>query len=113
MILRKHVTYPKEFVVNDIKLQVEDYIELLGVTIDKNLNFSRHLQKLCKSAKYKLMTLKRLRLFISEKKALLLAKTFICSQFNYCPLIWMFCDKYHNSRINKIQKRTNTSKCFL
>ena len=88
MFLSKHVTYPKEFVVNYIELQVEDYVELLGVIIDKNLNFSRHLEKLCKSAKFKLMTLKRLRPFISEKKALLLAKTFICSQFNYCPLIW-------------------------
>ena len=38
MFLSKHVTYPKEFVVNDIKLQVEDYVELLCVTIDKNLN---------------------------------------------------------------------------
>ena len=55
MFLSKHVTYPKEFVVNDIKLQVEDYVELLGVIIDKNLNFSRHLEKLCKSAKFKLM----------------------------------------------------------
>ena len=100
MFLNKHVTYPKEFVVNDTKLQVVDYVELLDVIIDKNINFSR-LEKLCKSAKFKLMTLKRLRPFISEKKALLLAKTFIYSQFNYCPLSWMFCDKYHNSKINK------------
>ena len=69
MFLSKHVTYPKEFVVNVVKLQIEDYLELLGVTIDKNLNFSRHLEKLCKSAKFKLMTLKRLRPFISEKKS--------------------------------------------
>ena len=68
MFLRKHVTYPKEF-VHDTKLQVEDYVELLGVTIVKNLNFARHLEKLYKSAKFKLMTLKRLRPFISEKKA--------------------------------------------
>ena len=47
MFLSKHVTYPKEFVVNDIKLQVEDYVEL-GVTIDKNKNL--------KSAKFKLVT---------------------------------------------------------
>ena len=38
--LSKHVTHPNEFVVNYIKLQVEDYVELLGATIDKNQNFS-------------------------------------------------------------------------
>ena len=51
MILSKHVTYPKEFVVNDIKLQVEDYVEVLGVTLDNNLNVSNHLEKLCKTPK--------------------------------------------------------------
>ena len=106
MFLSKHITYPNEFLINDIRLQVEDSVELLGVTIDKNLNFSKHIEKLCKRANFKLMAMKRLRPYISEKKALLLAKTFICSQFNYCLLVWMFCDKYHNSKINKIQKKT-------
>ena len=29
ILLGKHVTYPKEFIVNDIKLQVGDNVELL------------------------------------------------------------------------------------
>ena len=34
-----------------------------------------------------------------------LTKAFVISQFNYCPLIWMFHNRALNNRINKIHKR--------
>ena len=34
-----------------------------------------------------------------------LMKAFIISQFNYCPLIWMFHSRQLNNRLNKIQER--------
>ena len=30
---------------------------------------------------------------------------FITSQFNYCPIIWMFCQRKSNNLINKIHER--------
>ena len=35
-----------------------------------------------------------------------LMKAFKTSQFNYCPLIWMFHSRQLNNRINKIKERT-------
>ena len=32
-------------------------------------------------------------------------KSFINSQFNYCPLVWMFYSRYLNNKINKLQER--------
>ena len=32
-------------------------------------------------------------------------KSFIASQFAYCPLVWMCCDKTSDSRINHLHKR--------
>ena len=32
-------------------------------------------------------------------------KSFIASQFAYCPLVWMCCDKTSDSRINHSHKR--------
>ena len=32
-------------------------------------------------------------------------KTFIRSQFNYCPLVWMFHNRTLNNKINKLQER--------
>ena len=39
-----------------------------------------------------------------DKKRLLL-KSFIESQFSYCPLIWMFCSRKMNAKINHIHER--------
>ena len=32
-------------------------------------------------------------------------KAFIMSKFSYCPLIWMFHDRYVNAKINQIHER--------
>ena len=39
-----------------------------------------------------------------DKKRILL-KTFIISQFNYCPLVWMCHSTGLNNRINNLHKR--------
>ena len=33
-------------------------------------------------------------------------KTFIISQFNYCPLVWMFHNRMLNNKINNLHKRS-------
>ena len=40
---------------------------------------------------------------LAKRKSLM--KAFITSQFNYCPLNWMFYSKQLNNQINKIQER--------
>ena len=40
---------------------------------------------------------------LAKRKSLM--KAFITSQFNYCPLIWMFHSRQLNNRINKINER--------
>ena len=32
-------------------------------------------------------------------------KPFIESQFGYCPLVWMFCGRQENNRINHLHER--------
>ena len=43
--------------------------------------------------------------FMSEDKLKLIMKTFIESQFNYCPLLWMCHSRTLNSKINKLHER--------
>ena len=106
MFSSKHITFPTNFMINNINLDVESCIVLLGLKIDCNLTFSEHIFDLCKKAGGKLAALKRIRNFISKDKAALLASAFVMSQFNYSPLTWMFCTKGDNAKINKIHKRT-------
>ena len=81
-------------------------VKLLGVTIDNELKFKKHVEDLCKKASYKLHVLRRIRGYLTVEKARILANAFIDSQFNYAPLIWMFAGKTLVYQICKIHYRT-------
>ena len=86
-------------------LECEDSVKLLGVNIDKNLTFNEHVSTLLKRANQKLHALMRISKLLGEDKLKLVMKTFIESQFNYCPLLWMFCSRTINNKINKLHER--------
>ena len=77
----------------------------MGRPIDNKLNFNDHVAKLCKKASQKLHALARIAQYINPIKLRILMKAFIESQFNYCPLIWMFHNRLLNNRINRIHER--------
>ena len=87
----------------DVKNSREE--KLLGVKIDSKLSFENHVPSLCKKASQKLHALARVVNFVDLAKRKNLMKAFITSQFNYCPLIWMFYSRQLGNRINKIQGR--------
>ena len=60
---------------------------------------------LCKKAGRKLSVLARLSNYMSFEKRKILLKTFVQSQFGYCPLTWMFHGRRVNSKINHIHER--------
>ena len=86
-------------------LENEDSVKLLGVNIDKNLNFNEHVTNLVKKGNQKLHALMRIAKFLSEDKLKLIMKTFIESQFNYCPLVWMCHSRILNNKINRLHER--------
>ena len=57
-----------------------------------------------KTAGRKLAVLARLSKFMSFKQKRILMKTFVESQFGYCPLIWMFHSRKVNNKINHLQE---------
>ena len=87
--------------INGKKINNSREIDLLGIVIDNQLKFKKHIENLCKKASFKLHALRRIRKFLTVEKARILANAFINSQFNYAPLIWMFASK---TAINKILK---------
>ena len=76
------------------------------IEIGRNLNFDDHVISLCKKAGRKLAVLARLPKFMSFKQKRILMKTFVESQFGYCPLIWMFHSRKVNSKIYHLQGRS-------
>ena len=80
-------------------------MKLLGLTIDNKLNFEIHINNICKVASAKIKGLGRIRNRLNLSQAKILYNSFILSQFNYCCLVWMFCSKTLQNKINQIQKR--------
>ena len=78
---------------------------MLGVHIDQNLNFEEHVSSLLKEANKKLHALMRIKKYLTQDRLRLMMKTFIESQFNYCPLVWMCHSRGLNHRINKLHER--------
>ena len=92
--------------------------KLLGVIIDRQLNFDGYLISLCKKAGKKLSVLARLANFLSLQQRKLLMKSLVESQFGYCPLTWMFCGRKSSTKISYVPERSlrlvyrNKSLCF-
>ena len=86
-------------------IEAEDSVTLLGVTIDKELSFSDHVLNLLKKGNQKLHGLARISQYVNNEKLKMIMRTFIQSQFNYCPLLWMFHSRTLNNKINKLHER--------
>ena len=79
---------------------------LLGINVDRNLYFDNHVNTICRRASKKLTALARLSNILPFYQMKILISSFFNSQFSYCPLIWMFCSRMSNNKINKLQERS-------
>ena len=69
------------------------------------LNFNNHVNILCTKANSKIKAPFQLRNTLGHDQKLILYNSFIMSVFSYCPVVWMFCGKPMNDKVNSIQKR--------
>ena len=106
MILNRKNHRRQRMVINSITVKESNEVILLGITIVNKLVFKKHIENLCRIAQYKLHALTRIRKYLTLDKAVLLGNTFINSQFNYTPLIWMFSKKTLCHKIEKNHHRT-------
>ena len=79
-------------------------VKLLGVTIDRDLKFDKHVLKLCSKANQKLSALSRMTNLLSFNKRALF-KAFVESQFKYYPIVWMFHSRRTNNKFNRLHER--------
>ena len=94
--------------------------KLLGVKIDSKFSLGNHIKTICKKARSKLwalvspyMTILTLWLYclirvtpyMATEKKKVLVNSFFDSQFNYCPLVWMYHSRRNNTKINNLHER--------
>ena len=56
-------------------------------------------------ANRKLSALARMSKYLKFEQRRIVFKTFVESQFGYCPLVWMFHSRRLNLKINKLHER--------
>ena len=91
--------------VDNVSLPSSDAMKVLGIDIDDRLTFDGHVSNMCIKAGRQLNALQRLKGSLDKNSRMAIYTSFIMSDFNYCPLVWMFTSKTSLSKLENIQKR--------
>ena len=91
MCIGENVSESELLNLNKLNFKNCKEFDLLGITVDKNLNFKGQMKNICRKPSQKLSALLRISSHINTDKKSSLYKSLIKSQFTYCPLVWMFC----------------------
>ena len=83
-------TRNETFIFKSLVMKNSKEQKILGVTIDNKLTFKSHIKNLCKKISQKISALSKLSNHVDDSQKKLVLNSIVKSQFNYCPLIWMF-----------------------
>ena len=108
IIDKKKQVHTKE--IGDKVTEASPSVKLLGVLVDDKLNFNLHITNSCRSAANQLNALIRIKQFLSFEAKKVLVNSYFYSNFNYCPLVWMFSSA---KSLNKIESRQKRALCYL
>ena len=75
------------------------------VTVHIYVMMNEHVKSICQKTNNKVKAFSRVVRDLEPQKASLLYNSFILTNFNYCPFIWMFCGKTTNDMVNRVHKR--------
>ena len=95
---------PEVVSIDGIQITTSTAETLLGITINSELNFENHLSAICNKVSRKINALGRIANYMSLEKRCVVMKKIIESQFNYCPIIWMFNSRTMNNKINGLRE---------
>ena len=82
-----------------------DIIKVLGVTLDNSLQYDIHISILCAKASIQINAMKRIGKYLNTDCRIAMYKSFISSNFSYCPVSWMFCGKRNSDKLEELQER--------
>ena len=89
----------------NVSITSSDCIKMLGIHVDERLNFDQHVTYICRKAGRQINVLKRMKNVLDFESRLCIYRSFILSNFSYCPVVWMFTNKRNIDMIDKIQER--------
>ena len=100
-----NIQEPSTLKIDDLQINNPPSEKLRGITFDCKLKSNKYIEDVCQKASQKLNALVRLAACMKTAKKLVLMNVFFKSKFNYCPLVWMWCNRSLNSKINRLHER--------
>ena len=97
---RKNDLTDSTIMIGNTKIQASSSIDILGVEIDKQLNFKGHIDEICCQTGKQINALKRIKHHLQKDSKTTIYNSYINCNFNYCSVIWMFANK---STIDKLE----------
>ena len=101
----ENVSSENQLTVRDTALNSEGSAKLLGVIIDKNLNFDQHIANLCEKASCQINVLMRFKRILDTASKLQIVKSFILANFRYCSVIYHFCSRANCRKMEALLER--------
>ena len=101
---QKHDYSNETIKFNNKSVDTVSSVKLLGIQLDSKLNYSLHVSNICKVSD-QLSALTRLNNFLCIESKRVLINSYFMSNFNYCPLVWMFSNATSFNKIENLQKR--------
>ena len=78
-----------EIMIHHEKIPFVEHYKYLGITLDNNLNFQKHMTEVCSIVAHKLYVLSQIRTFMSRQAALTVFKAKVLPFFDYGDILYM------------------------
>jgi hypothetical protein len=93
------------FKIKDVTIKCEQNVKLLGVHIDTNLKFNKHINSICAKASGQINAIMRLSRILPADTKMAMYRAFVLSNFSYCPVVWMHCGAGNVKKMERLQCR--------
>lgn len=91
--------------IYDKQIKSSTAINILGIEIDNKVNFNVCIDDICSKTSKQINAMKRIKNYLDNDCKKILYNSYISSNFNYCPLIWMYSGKTGMEKMEKTNKR--------
>ena len=89
------------FRIVDHDIVPEDYVQLLDLHVDRKLNYNTYISNISQKAGRQVKFISRLCYVLDLSSKMMLYNSFVECYFNYCAMIWNFCNKSHTFKLEQ------------
>jgi hypothetical protein len=90
-------------VMSGTKIQFSDSVKTLGVTLDKHLSFTKHVNNVCRACTYHIKALRSLRPSLDRSTAETIGRCIVMSRLDYCNSLLSYTTKQNLRKLQTIE----------